>query len=132
MSLRVRTFLAFGLVLLVTLGLGIFALYQLVVVDAASTELGGKAMPSLFQSSQTLRMVINFRREEANRLLSVADEDRTYREKLMNDYSNQAKAFRAQYRPVTREEQEAVGTFDTLWPKFLESTAALVAALRKD
>src|SRR5882724_4613033 len=89
MSLRIRTFLAFGLLLLVTMGLGFFALYQLAAVDRASTALGGKAMPSLFQSSQTLRMVINFRREQANRLLSVADEDRAYRERLMNDYSNQ-------------------------------------------
>src|SRR4051812_44980691 len=101
MSLGVLTFLAFGLLLLVTMGLGFFDLYQLAAVDRASTALGGKAMPSLFQSSQTLRMVINFRREEANRLLSVTDDDRAYRERLMNDYSNQAKAFRAQYRPVT-------------------------------
>jgi len=51
MSIRVRTFVAFGLVLLVTIGLGSFALIQIAVVDRAANDLGGKAMPELFQSS---------------------------------------------------------------------------------
>src|SRR5476651_2405790 len=126
MSLRVRTFTAFGLVLLVTIGLGIFSLYQLMAVDRASSDLGDKAMPSLFQSGQVLRMVINFRREEANRLLSVTEEDGLYREKLMKDYSDKALSIRAQYRPTTPDEQTAVSQFDSLWPKFQETTLAIV------
>jgi methyl-accepting chemotaxis protein len=130
MSLRVRTFTAFGLVLLVTIGLGIFALYQLSVVDAASDDLGGKAMPSLSQSSAILRNVINFRREEANRLLSVTEEDGRHREQLMEDYSNAAKKVRAQYHPSTPDQQAEIGQFDALWPKYMESTQAILAKLK--
>jgi methyl-accepting chemotaxis protein len=130
MSLRVRTFAAFGLVLLVTIGLGIFALYQLGIVVSASNDLGGKAMPSLSQSSQILVDVINFRREEANRLLSVTDEDGLHREKLMADYSDHAKKIRAQYHPATADEQAEMGQFDTLWPQYMDSTQAILAKLK--
>src|SRR5271156_2795434 len=131
MSLRLRTFLAFGLILLVTIGLGGFALYQLSVVDAASDALGAKAMPSLSESGQILRSVINFRREEANRLLSVTEEDGRYREKLMGDYSDLAKKMRALYHPATPDEQAEIGQFDALWPKYMDSTQTILAKLKE-
>jgi methyl-accepting chemotaxis protein len=86
-SIRVRTFIAFGVVLLVTIGLGSFALIQIAVVDRASNDLGGKAMPSLFQSSEMLTAVLNFRRKEANRL-----------EGLMEKFSKKANDIRKVYQ----------------------------------
>src|SRR5579859_2573896 len=97
-SLRARIFAAFALVLLVTLGFGAFALTELAVVTRASNDLGGDAMPSLFQSSQMLNAAVNFRREEANRLLSLSAEDSAYREANMAKWARQAADIRAQYK----------------------------------
>lgn len=131
-SIRVRTFVAFGLVLLVTVGLGTFALNQISVISEASSDLGGKSMPSLFQSGEMLRAVINFRREEANRLLSVSKDDGRYREGLMDGYSEKAAHFRKLYQPTTSEETNAIGQFDLIWPQFLKSTSAILEALKLD
>src|SRR5271170_7096221 len=131
MSRRIRTFIAFGLVLLVSIGLGTFSFYQLVAIDRASSELADKVMSSLFQSGQVLRMVINFRREEANRLLSLTAEDGLLREKLMQDYAEQATAIRSQYRPTTPDEQANIGQFDSLWPQFMESTRTILTKLNE-
>jgi len=129
-SLRVRIFAAFGLVLLVTLGFGGFALNQLAIVDRASSDLGGSAMPSLFQSSQMLRAVVNFRREEANRLLSPTDEDAAYREKNMADWAKQAGALRAQYQLRPGVDRAAIDEFDRLWPQFLASSETVLGSLK--
>lgn len=129
-SIRVRTFIAFGMVLLVTIGLGSFALIQIAVVDRASNDLGGKAMPSLFQSSEMLNAVINFRREEANRILSVTQEDARYREGLMEKYSKKATDIRNTYQAKTAEERTAIDQFDSIWPEFLKSTLTILDALR--
>ncbi len=88
-------------------------------------------MPSLSQTSQIQRSVINFRREEANRLLSVTEEDGRYREKLMDDYSNEGKRIRALYQPTSAGEQTEVGQYDSLWPKFVESTRSIMAKLKE-
>jgi methyl-accepting chemotaxis protein len=130
MSIRVRTFVAFGMVLLVTIGLGSFALVQIAVVDRASHDLGGEAMPSLFQSSEMLNAVINFRREEANRLLSVTQEDARYREGLMETYSKKATDIRKTYQAKTAEERTSIDQFDTIWPEFSKSTLTILDALR--
>ena len=132
MSLHIRTFTAFGLVLLVTIGLGAFALDEIGIIDQASHELGGQAMPSLFQSSEISRAVINFRREEANRLLSVTDEDGRSREKLMDDYAARASSARQRYSPTTPEERGLIDQFDATWPKFLESTREILTVLKSN
>jgi methyl-accepting chemotaxis protein len=130
MSLHIRTFAAFGLVLLVTIGLGVFALNEIGVIDQASHDLGGQAMPSLFQSSEISRAVINFRREEANRLLSVTDEDGRYREGLMEEYAKRASNARQRYSPTTPEERALIDQFDSTWPKFRESTQEILTILK--
>ena len=132
MSLHIRTFTAFGLVLLVTIGLGAFALDEIGIIDQASHDLGGQAMPSLFQSSEISRAVINFRREEANRLLSVTDEDGRSREKLMDDYAARASSARQRYSPTTPEERGLIDQFDATWPKFLESTREILTVLKSN
>ena len=86
-SLFVRTILTFGMVLVVTIALGAFALVEISTVDRASTNLGKFAMPSLVQSSEMLNSLVNLRREEANRLLSVTTKDAEYREQLMEKYA---------------------------------------------
>jgi len=127
MSLRLRTFLAFGLVLLVTIAFGGFSLYQLMTVDEASTVLGDQAMPSLYESGQTLRSLINIRREQANFLLSVTDEDAKYREKLIADYAEQLKKARALYKPLSDAERTELAKFDSEWPQYFETTKAILA-----
>ncbi|KJC41359.1 methyl-accepting chemotaxis protein [Bradyrhizobium sp. LTSP857] len=129
-SIRVRTFIAFGLVLLVTIGLGSFALVQIAAVDRAANDLGGKAMPALFQSSEMLNAVVNFRREEANRLLSVTPEDGRYREGLMDKYATKAVDIRKTYQPNAAEEKTAIAQFDSTWPEFQKSTVSVVDALK--
>jgi methyl-accepting chemotaxis protein len=131
MSLGIRTIIAFGLVLFVTIGLGAFSFYQLVAIDRASSELADKVMSSLFQSGQVLRMVINFRREEANRLLSLTADDGRLREKLMQDYAEQVTAIRSQYRPSTPDEQANIRQFDSLWPQFMETTQLILTKLNE-
>jgi methyl-accepting chemotaxis protein len=129
-SIRVRTLFAFGMVLLVTVGLGSFALIQISAVEKAAGDLGGKAMPALLQSGEILRSVINFRREEANRLLSVTEEDARYREGLMENYAKKATDARKNYQPHTTEESTEIAEFDSVWPQFLKSTLTIVDTLK--
>jgi methyl-accepting chemotaxis protein len=129
-SIRVRTLFAFGMVLLVTVGLGSFALIQIAAVEKAAGDLGGKAMPALLQSGEILRSVINFRREEANRLLSVTEEDARYREGLMEDYAKKTTDARKNYQPHTTEESTEIAEFDSVWPQFLKSTLTIVDTLK--
>lgn len=49
-SIRVRIFAAFGLVLLVTLALGGFGLAQLTTISRAADVVAGNALPSVFSS----------------------------------------------------------------------------------
>lgn len=129
-SIRVRTLFAFGMVLLVTVGLGSFALIQISAVEKAAGDLGGKAMPALLQSGEILRSVINFRREEANRLLSVTEEDARYREGLMENYAKKTTDARKNYQPHTTEESTEIAEFDSVWPQFLKSTLTIVDTLK--
>ena len=129
-SLRARIFAAFALILLVTLGFGAFALTELSVVTRASGDLGGDAMPSLFQSSQMLNAAVNFRREEANRLLSLSAEDSAYREANIAKWSKHAGEVRAQYKIRPGADHALIDEFDSLWPQFLASTETVLAPLR--
>jgi methyl-accepting chemotaxis protein len=122
-SIRVRTFLTFGMVLAITIGLGSFAIYNIARIELAANNLGANAMPSLVRANLMLSSIINFRREEANRLLSTALEDSKYRERLMKDYADKVEIARAAYRPDTEEERSLIDQFDALLPQFLKTTA---------
>ena len=129
-SLRVRILAAFGLVLLVTLGFGGFALKELALVDRASDDLGGSAMPSLFQSSQMLRGAVNFRRQEANRLLSLTGEDSAFRESDMAEWAKQVAAIRGDYKLRPGADHATIDEFDRLWPQLLASTRTILDQLK--
>src|SRR5215471_21380922 len=118
-SLFVRTILTFGMVLVVTIALGAFALIEISTIDRASTNLGKFAMPSLVQSSDMLNSLVNLRREEANRLLSVTTKDAEYRESLMDKYAGMTANSRNRYLPHSDEEQRAIQEFDRLWSDLL-------------
>src|SRR5690348_16787842 len=129
-SLFVRTILTFGMVLVVTMALGAFALVEISTIDRASTNLGKFAMPSLIQSSEMLNSLVNLRREEANRLLSVTAKDAEYRESLMEKYAGMTANARNRYRPNSEEERKAIEEFDRLWPEFLKTNAAVLGLAR--
>ena len=129
-SLFVRTILTFGMVLVVTMALGAFALVVISTVDRDSTNLGKFAMPSLVQSSEMLNSVVNLRREEANRLLSVTAKDAEYRETLMEKYAGMTANARGRYRPNSEEERKAIQEFDRLWPEYLRTNAAVLSLAR--
>src|ERR1700751_3182968 len=107
-SIRVRTFLTFGMVLAITIGLGSFAIYSIAAIEGAANDLGANAMASLVRANVMLSSIINFRREEANRLLSFAPEDAKHREELMKDYADKVERARAAYRPGTEEERSLI------------------------
>jgi methyl-accepting chemotaxis protein len=121
-SIRVRTLLTFGMVLAITIGLGSFAIYNIATIELAANNLGANAMPSLVRANAMLSSIINFRREEANRLLSATAEDQKYREKLIKDYADKVEKGRAGYRPDTEEQRSLIDQFDGLLPQFLKTT----------
>jgi methyl-accepting chemotaxis protein len=125
-SIRVRTFLTFGMVLAITIGLGSFAIYNIATIELAANKLGANAMPSLVRANLMLSSIINFRREEANRLLSATPEDQKYREKLMKDYADKVEKARTAYRPDTEEQRSLIDQFDGLLPQFLQTTTDLL------
>lgn len=129
-SLFVRTILTFGMVLVVTIALGVFALTEISTIDRASTNLGKYAMPSLVQSSEMLNSLVNLRREEANRLLSVTPKDAEYRESLMEKYASMTANARNRYLPHSDEEQRAIQEFDRLWSDLQRTNAAVLSLAR--
>jgi len=130
-SILVRTILAFGLVLLVTMGLGAFFLKEVSLIEQAASGLGGHAMPSLSQAGEMLNSVVNSRREEANRLLSVTADDAGYRESLIQGYVEKARKARALYQPLSEPEQSTLAEFDGLLPHYVTTTNQVLALIDK-
>ncbi|MEE3625427.1 methyl-accepting chemotaxis protein [Nitrospirillum sp. BR 11752] len=130
-SLRTRIFWAFALVLLVTLGLGLFALERLSRIEAAAADLGTDALPSIVASNELLQGVLEARRFQQGMLLATDDAARAEQEKTVTQELDRVTKGRRAYDPLITIERPQMDQFDQLWPRFLASSTQVINALHK-
>ncbi|TWB35138.1 methyl-accepting chemotaxis protein [Nitrospirillum pindoramense] len=131
LSLRTRIFWAFALVLLVTLGLGLFALERLSRIERAAADLGTDALPSIVASNELLQGVLEARRFQQGMLLATDDAARAEQEKIVAQELDRVAKGRRAYDPLITIERSQMDQFDQLWPQFLASSTQVADALRK-
>ncbi|MDZ5648287.1 methyl-accepting chemotaxis protein [Nitrospirillum sp. BR 11828] len=131
LSLRTRIFWAFALVLLVTLGLGLFALERLSRIEQAAADLGTDALPSIVASDELLQGVLEARRFQQGMLLAPDDAARAEQEKTFAQELAHVSKSRQAYEPLINIERAQMDRFDQLWPQFLASSAQVSDALHK-
>ncbi|MEA1675854.1 methyl-accepting chemotaxis protein [Nitrospirillum sp. BR 11163] len=131
LSLRTRIFSAFALVLLVTLGLGLFALERLSRIERAAADLGTDALPSIVASNELLQGVLEARRFQQGMLLATDDAARAEQEKTVAQELDRVAKGRRAYDPLITIERPQMDQFDTLWPRFLASSTQVIDALHK-
>ncbi|WP_044561736.1 methyl-accepting chemotaxis protein [Azospirillum sp. B4] len=131
LSLRTRIFAAFTLVLVVTLGLGAFALERLSTIERAAAELGGDAMPSIVASNELLQAVLETRRFQQGLLLAPTDAERAEQEKMVAQQFARVTKSRKDYEPLVTIERPQMDQFDAVWPQFAASSAQVLDALHK-
>ncbi|ACJ00433.1 methyl-accepting chemotaxis protein, putative [Rhodospirillum centenum SW] len=129
-SIRVRIFAAFGLVLLVTLALGGFGLAQLSTISRAADVVAGNSLPSVVGSNGILKGVLNYRRHQAAMLLNTDPEVIAERKELLASQITEIAAGRQAYEALITSEREAFGKFDRAWARFLPMAAEIETLLR--
>ncbi|MFC7331600.1 methyl-accepting chemotaxis protein [Rhodocista pekingensis] len=129
-SIRVRIFAAFGLVLFVTLGLGGFGLAQLTRIDDAADVVVGNSLPSVIESNAILKDVINYRRYQSAMLLNTDPEAITERKKSLAELAADIAAKRKAYEVLITTDRDAFEKFDRAWARFLPLAAEIESLMK--
>jgi methyl-accepting chemotaxis protein len=121
MTIRLKVLLAFGLLLLLTVGLGVFALNWLAGVNAAAGELRGKWLPS---TQVVARMALSFeqyRIAEGRALVATSAEASQTVENDLTVRSQELTRQRALYQSMIASDEEAriARQFDQYWGEYM-------------
>jgi methyl-accepting chemotaxis protein len=126
---------AFTIVLLVTIGLGFFAIERLGAVNAAATTVRDDWLPSTSLIGQLAAGVEQYRILESIYLLSSLDADtRKKNEAAMRDQQGIIQKMRNDYEPMVTpgEERRLIDEFDKQWVLYMGVHNDLVALARKN
>jgi methyl-accepting chemotaxis protein len=126
---------AFTIVLLVTIGLGVFAIERLGAVNAAATTVRDDWLPSTSLIGQLAAGVEQYRILESVYLLSSLDADtRKKNEAAMRDQQGLIQKMRNDYEPMVTpgEERRLIDEFDKQWVLYMGVHNDLVALARKN
>lgn len=124
-SIRIRIFAAFGLVLFVTLALGGFGLVQLSRIDDAADVVVGNSLPSVSESNAILKGVLNYRRHQAAMMLNDDPQVRAERRQRLVEMSADLAARRKAYEALITTDRDAFERFDRAWARFLPLAAEI-------
>ncbi|WP_114391605.1 methyl-accepting chemotaxis protein [Oleisolibacter albus] len=125
LPIRIRIFLAFGLVMLVTLGLGAFALWQLRTINDAADRVVLRSLPSVITSNLMLEDVLDFRRNQAATLLATDPATRAERHAAMAALVPHIAEQRRAYEALITTERPLIEQFDQAWAQVL-ATATVI------
>jgi methyl-accepting chemotaxis protein len=105
-SVRTRLFLAFGLMVVLALGQGLFAISQLGVVTGHLGEVASDWLPGVTALNRMVQEFGVYRRAEARLLLVHTDDDVVGQLKRMKEAESKADDDLRIYAPLARSEQE--------------------------
>jgi len=133
LKIAAKLFVAFGLVLLLTLAMGISSIYALGRVNQASHDLAQDWMPSV-QMAMSLRTdLAEMRRWELAHLLATEDKDMASYEKRMDEIAALTNADRAALGKLASgaEERALAAAYDRDWATFMAEHAKVMALSRQ-
>ena len=134
-SIGGKVMLAFGMSLLVTLGLGLFAIERLGAVNDSAMRVRDDWLPSTSLIGQLAAAVEQYRILESVYLLSPLDADtRRKNEGVMRDQQGLIQKMRNDYEPMVTpgEERSLIDAFDKNWVQYMGVHNQLVALARKN
>jgi methyl-accepting chemotaxis protein len=134
-SIGGKVMLAFGMSLIVTLGLGLFSIERLGAVNDSAMRVRDDWLPSTSLIGQLAAGVEQYRILESVYLLSPLDPDtRRKNEGVMRDQQALIQKMRNDYEPMVTpgDERKLINDFDKNWVQYMGVHNQLVALARKN
>ncbi len=124
--------LGFGLIEVLMIAMGMFAIAQLGKVNASTVEIATNWLPSIRALGELRFDTATVRRDTLNYIVSTGDKKAQFEEKIKNDF-NEVVADEKVYEPLisSTEERKIYQEAIDQWSKYVE-TNAQVRALAKD
>jgi methyl-accepting chemotaxis protein len=136
MKIGVKLALAFGLMLLLAVAVGAFALAQIARVNGATTEIAGEWMAGNRLLAQVQGTIDQFRRTETEHVLTFETKEVNALEQRMDGLKKDLGALQAKYEaliaaaPEADARRAAYDAFKTNVAKYLDANAKLVPIAR--
>ncbi|MGC1411514.1 MAG: methyl-accepting chemotaxis protein [Acetobacteraceae bacterium] len=133
LTIRLKVLLAFGLLLLVAMALGIFAMNRLASVNAAAAELRSKWLPSTQIVARMSLTFEQYRIAEGRALVAASEHARRAVEDDLRVRSQEVQRQRAAYQPTitSDEERGIVREFDRHWDEYLSISQEMMGLVRQ-
>ena len=133
LTIRLKVFVAFGLLLLVVLALGIFAINRLASVNAAAGELRNKWLPSTQIIAKVSVTFEQYRIAEGRALVAASAEAAKAVEDDLRVRSQEVQRQRAAYEPMiaSDEERRIIREFDQYWNEYTAISQEMMALVRQ-
>jgi len=129
MKLSVKLFGGFGVVVLLVLAVGLFAISEMGAIRAETDLLAGDWLPSIARLGQINEAVQQFRRYELVHILSTEEAQMRAYEARMKEARERAEKLLAEYgklvTPDQAEERAGLDKFLVLWKSYLEQHAKI-------
>ncbi len=133
LTIRLKVLLAFGLLLLVTIALGLFAVERLASVNVAAAQLRNKWLPSTQFVAKMSLAFEQYRIAEGRALVAASPEASRVVEDDLRVRSEAVKRQRAAYEAMiaTDEERQIVRRFDQYWAEYMAISQEMMALIRQ-
>jgi len=133
-TIRTKIIGAFTLVLVVTIGLGVFAIQRLSAVNENAVTLSGNYLLAATQLGDVNGAAMRFRQLEATHILAATAEDRTKEEATLATVLDQLNKAYATYATTidAGEERQLNDQLVPLWKEYLVEHDKLIELSRKD
>jgi methyl-accepting chemotaxis protein len=130
LRISAKLFVGFILLLLLTIFLGGFSVYQLSRVNSTALELGTNWMPSVNAAMGIKERISRLRTQEMQIVMSAGDEENLKKyEKRWNDYVAELKKYEADYVKLisTEDEKKFFADYSKLWERYVVEAKKLTA-----
>jgi methyl-accepting chemotaxis protein len=120
-SIRTKVMVAFGVILMVTVALGLFSAQRLGAVNDAAAEIRDNFLPSAAVIGRLQITAQQLRVREVRHILASSEADMGALEKEMATMSDKLQKLRTDYEPLISpgEERNLANDFDKAWKEFM-------------
>jgi methyl-accepting chemotaxis protein len=133
LSIRIKLLAGFGLVLLTMVGLCLFAVQRMSLMDEASSRIRNSDLPKMTAIGELATVVQKFRMAESRHIMSTNAEEMNAEEKKIADLAAAYAAARKSYDAMIEPGDQALRlrTIDALWSRYGELDGQLIEASSK-
>ena len=133
LTIRLKVLLAFGLLLLVAMALGIFAMNRLASVNAAAAQLRSKWLPSTQIVAKMSLTFEQYRIAEGRALVAASEDARRAVEDDLRVRSQEVQRQRAAYEPtITSDAERGIAReFDRHWDEYISISREMMGLVRQ-